>query len=295
MRLTPVDCARGFAVALIWGNGVVFTKAALGEFPPILLMAFRFTIAALVLVWLVRPPAGQMLRLFGISVLAGAVQYSLTFTGLKGLDASVTAFVLQLEVPLLVIVGAVALKERPGFRKCAGIAMAFGGVALMAGEPRVAGAWVSLLLVLGGAVSWAVCQAAVRSLRLDGRTVTTWIAVFTAPQLFLLSTLIEGDPLPAIRSAGPEVWWVAAYLGLVMTCVADTTWNSLVRRHPISAVAPFLLMQPVFSALGAMLLLGERLGPPILVGAAVIIGGVAFILFDRRRPVAETEAEPVKL
>ena len=46
----------GLAVPLIWGLGVVFAKAAIGHFPPVLLMALRFTLTALVLVWFVKPP-----------------------------------------------------------------------------------------------------------------------------------------------------------------------------------------------------------------------------------------------
>jgi O-acetylserine/cysteine efflux transporter len=278
MSLGLKDCAMGIAVALIWGMGVVFAKAAIHDIPPILLMSFRFTLSALVLIWFVKPPTGFLTRLFGISILAGTVQYSLTFTGLKGLDASVTALVLQLEVPLLVLVGMLTLKERPGARRFIGIAFAFGGVAIMGGEPRVSGAWFSLLLVLGGALTWASCQAMIRSMRLDGMTVAAWISLYTAPQLFLASLLFEEGQVDAVTSAGPKVWLVVIYLGLIMTTVGDTLWNTLVRRHPISTIAPFLLMQPVFSAVGAVALLGEVLTLPILVGGAIIASGVAFIL-----------------
>ena len=268
----------GIAVALIWGMGVVFAKAAINDIPPILLMSFRFTLSALVLIWFVKPPIGFLARLFGISILAGTIQYSLTFTGLKGLDASVTALVLQLEVPLLVLVGVLTLKERPGARRLIGIAFAFGGVAIMAGEPRVSGAWLSLLLVLGGALTWASCQAMIRSMRLDGMTVAAWISLYTAPQLFLSSLLFEEGQVEAVTSAGPEVWLVVIYLGLVMTTVGDTFWNTLVRRYPISTIAPFLVMQPVFSAIGAVILLGEVLTLPILVGGAIAASGLVFIL-----------------
>ncbi len=56
MPLRPQDVLMGLAVPLIWGLGVVFAKAAIEHFPPILLMALRFTLTALILVWFVEPP-----------------------------------------------------------------------------------------------------------------------------------------------------------------------------------------------------------------------------------------------
>ena len=91
-------------------------------------MALRFSVTALALVWFVRPPMAHMRALFVIALISAALQYSLTFTGLKGLDAGVAALVVQLEVPFLVLIGAVALKEKPGWRKWAGITLAFFGV-----------------------------------------------------------------------------------------------------------------------------------------------------------------------
>ena len=150
-RLTPLDIVMGVIVALTWGMGIVFSKAAIAHFPPILLMALRFTLTAAVLVWFTRPPVGQLRALFGIALIASALQYSLTFTGLKGLDAGVAALIVQLEVPFLTLVGAIALKERPGWGKWAGIAIAFFGVWQISGAPQIAAAWGSVLLVVGGA------------------------------------------------------------------------------------------------------------------------------------------------
>ena len=278
MRLSSTDCSRGMLVALIWGTGVVVAKSALTNSPPILLMFFRFALSALVLVWFVPIPHGSLRKILILSILGGAVQYSLTFTGLKRLDASVTALLLQLEVPLLVLVGAVALGEKPGMKRCLGIGLAFAGVAIMAGEPRVSGAYGSVLLVLGGALAWATGQALVRNLALEGRTITAWFAIFTAPQLLIASLLFETNQLGAILKAGPTLVLVIIYLGLVMTVIGDTTWNGLVRRHPISVLAPFLLLQPVVSAGEAVMFLGEEMTARIAIGGAIVITGVATIL-----------------
>jgi len=290
------DIALGIAVALVWGMGVVFAKAAIAHFPPVLLMALRFAVTAAALVWFVRPPWAQAVRIFWIALVSAAVQYSLTFNGLRGLDASTAVLVLQLEVPFLVLLGAVLLKETPSLRKWLGIAFAFLGVGFIAGEPRLGGAEVSLALVIGGAFAWAIGQIMVRRLvSLDGVTLIAWVAVFATPQLFVFSYVIEGSPVPYIASAGWIVWGTVVYLGLIMTALGYGLWYSLIRRHPVGQVAPFLLLMPVFSVAGGIGLLGERLTLHVALGGAVVIAGLAVILLERApaaEPAATTAAVP---
>lgn len=282
MPLGPRDIALGLAVALVWGMGVVFAKAAIGHFPPILLMALRFAVTAAALVWFVRPPWAEAWRIFWIALVSAAIQYSLTFSGLKGLDASTAVLVLQLEVPLLVLLGALLLKEKPGRRKWIGIAFAFLGVCFIVGEPKLGGALGPLALVVAGAVAWAIGQIMVRRLvSLDGLTLIAWVAVFATPQLFVVSFAVEGPPLPYIAAADGIVWGAVVYLGLIMTGLGYGLWYTLIRRHPVSQVAPFLLLMPVFSVIGGVALLGERPTLQIALGGAAVIAGLAFILLER--------------
>lgn len=281
-RPGPVDIIMGVTVALTWGMGFVFAKAAIAHFPPILLMSLRFFVTALVLVWFVKPPLRHLGALCGIAFVASAVQYSLTFTGLKGLDASVAALVVQLEVPFLTLLGALLLKERTGWRKWAGIALAFFGVWQIAGEPEIAAASASVLLVIGGAFIWAVGQVMIRALKeIGGLTVTAWIAVMAAPQLLVMSLIFETGHVEAIRSAGWIVWAAVLYLGLVMTALGYGIWYTLIRRNPVSLVAPFLLLLPVFAIIGGVVFLGETLSWQVLFGGGLVISGVALILTER--------------
>ena len=294
--LRPLDIAMGLAVPLVWGMGVVFAKAAIEHFPPILLMALRFTLTALVLVWFVRPPLGKLWPIFLATLVSAAIQYSLTFNGLRGVDASTAVLVIQLEVPFLVLLGAILLGERPGRRKWLGIAAAFAGVALIAGEPRLGGAWGSLGLLLGGAFAWAVGQIMIRRLgQVGGFTLIAWVAVFAAPQLLVMSLALERDHWQAIEEAGWVVWSTVVYLGLVMTALGYGIWYSLVGRHPVSRVAPFLLLLPVFSVIGGVTVLGESLTLQTSLGGAVVIAGVGFILLERgtdKAPQAAVQTPP---
>ncbi len=276
------DLLLAVSVPIIWGAGFLFAKEAISEFPPILLMAFRFSVTALVLVWFVRPPVGHFKSIFWISLVSAAVQYSLTFTGLQYLDASTAIIVVQLEVPFGVLLAAIILKDRIQIRHIVGMTLAFVGVILIAGEPRLHSQWGSILLVVGGAFTWALGQVMVKSLgAVGGFRLIAWVAVFAAPQLFVASWLVEQDQLAAIRSATSIVWYAIVYLGIVMTAVGYGIWYHLLGKHPIKQVMPFLLLLPVATVAGGVLILDEALTPVLLIGGALAIVGVGIIVITR--------------
>lgn len=283
-RMSLTDIAMAVTVPLVWGMGFVFAKGAVTDFPPILLMALRFALTGAVLVWFARIPYGNLLRLFGIAIIAAAIQYSLTFTGLLGLEAGTAALIVQLEVPFLVMLGALLLNETASTRKWFGIAVAFAGVALISRQSQLGGSLWSVLLVIGGAFSWALGQVMIRKLHnVQGLQVTAWTAVFATPQLLLMSLIFERGQIDAIRNADTEVWATVIYLGLVMTAFGYFLWNTLIRKHDVGTVAPFLLLLPVFSVLGGVLLLGETLSWAKLTGGATILLGVAIITLRKAR------------
>lgn len=276
--MKPVDILLAIAVAVIWGMGFIFAKAAIDHFPPILLMALRFTLTALVLVWFVRPPWQLLHKLFWIALVSAAVQYSLTFTGLKGLDASTASLVVQLEVPFGALLAWLVLRDPLGWRRAFGMLLAFIGVALIAGEPRYEDNLQSILLVVGGALTWAVGQIMIKRLGVvGGFTLIAWVAVCAAPQLFVASLLIEDGQFDAIMHAPPIVWMAVLYLGLVMTAFGYALWYHLLGRNDVNQVMPFLLLLPVTAVAGGVLLLDETLTINIVAGGALAIGGVAII------------------
>jgi len=278
-------------VAVLWGSGFLFAKVAIEHFPPILLMAMRFTVTALVLVWFVPIPKQQLGRLFWVALIGAAIQYSLTFTGLKHIYASTAIIVIQLEVPFAVLIAVVFLKDRVDLVKIAGMALAFIGVVIIAGEPHLQGDLFWVLMVAAGAFTWAVGQVMIKSLGpVGGFTLIAWVAVFAAPQLYVASWLVEGQQLEAIRTATWVVWATVAYLGLIMTAVGYGIWYHLLGKHPVYQVAPFLLLLPVTTVLGGVLLLGEELTPRLMMGGALAIGGVAVINLIRRKPAAGVES-----
>ena len=290
--MKPIDVLIAIIVPVVWGLGLVFAKPAVDQFPPILLMALRFTVTALLLVWFVRIPQASLKWLFLAALVGSTLQYGLTFNGLRLLDASTTALLVQAEVPFLVLIAAVVFGERLGLRRILGMAIAFAGIWLITGDPRIRGQELGVALVLGGAFMWACGQIMIRKLgEIGGLATIAWISVFAAPQLFIASALVERGQFAALAEAPLSVWATVLYLGLVMTALGYTCWYHVLGRYEVNRVAPFLLLLPVSSVLGGWLLLGEALTPTILTGGAIVISGVALLVIERR-PAATGAARP---
>ncbi|GBF30025.1 MAG: DMT family transporter [Gammaproteobacteria bacterium] len=276
-----VDIILAISVPVIWGLGFTLAKVAfvLSDFPPILLIAFRFALTTLVLLWLVKPPFGYMHRIFWISVVSATVQYALTFTGLDGLNASTAIIVVQLEFPFMVIMAAVVFKDHLSWSQIAGIALAFSGIIMIAGQPQLQDDLLPVFLVIGGAFTWAVGQIMIKKLggQVGGFTLIAWVAAFATPQLFFASWLFEEGQIQAIRTMNWIGWAVVVYLGLVMTALGYSIWYHLLGKFRISQVGPFLLLLPVTSIAGSVLLLDEQLSKIEFVGAIIVISSVWII------------------
>jgi O-acetylserine/cysteine efflux transporter len=274
----PRDILLALSVPLIWGLGFTLAKAALGQFPPILLMALRFSLTALVLVWFVRPPRGMMVRIALIALVSATIQYSLTFTGLVDLDVSSAIIVVQLEVPFALMLSAIFLKDRIGWRRAIGMVLAFGGVVLIAGEPRLRGDMLPVLLVASGAMTWSIGQVMIKTVHgVGGFALIAWVAVWAAPQLFVSSYLFEDGQAEALAAAGWLVWGVVIYLGLVMTAVGYGIWYRLLGLYRVNQVMPFLMLLPVTTMISGVLLLDETITAVTALGAVIVIAGVGFI------------------
>ena len=280
--MKPVDVLLAISIAVIWGMGFVVAKAAMSHFSPILLMALRFSLTAFCLIWFFRPPPGLFRQLFWISLISAALQYSLTFNGVRGIDASTAALLVQLEVPFGLLLAWLVLGDRISLKQGLGIVIAFGGALLIIGEPKLQGDLVYAFMVIGGAFTWAVGQIMVKQLgNLGGFRLISGIALFATPQLFVASFLLENDQLAQVANASIAAWGAVAYLGLVMTAIAYAIWYRLLGHYNVNQVMPFLLLLPVTSVFGGIVFLGESLTVKIAAGGCLAIAGVGLITIQR--------------
>ena len=268
-------------VPITWGLGFTLAKIGMEQFPALLIMTIRFGIAGLILVWFTKPPWGHMREIFVVALIGSTIQYGLTYNGLKGIDASTAAILVQLEGPILAIMGAFLLKEKLGITRALGMGLAFIGVLIIVGEPRLDGHLDSVILLIAGSAVWAVAQIMISRLKdLSGITILAWVAIMATPQMFVASLLIEDGQWLAITTASFIDWSIILYLALIMTVLGYSVWYHLLSSVDVSKVSPFLMLLPITSIIAGMVLLDEKLTSSMILGGLLIMSGVASTLIS---------------
>ena len=268
-------------VPITWGLGFTLAKIGMEQFPALLIMTIRFGIAGLILVWFTKPPWGHMREIFVVALIGSTIQYGLTYNGLKGIDASTAAILVQLEGPILAIMGTFLLKEKLGITRALGMGLAFIGVLIIAGEPRLDGHIDSVILLIAGSAVWAVAQIMISRLKdLSGITILAWVAIMATPQMFIASLLIEDGQWLAITTASYIDWSIILYLALIMTVLGYSIWYHLLSTVDVSKVSPFLMLLPITSIIAGMILLDEKFTSSMAIGGLLIMSGVASTLIN---------------
>jgi drug/metabolite transporter (DMT)-like permease len=169
--------------------------------------------------------------------------------------------------------------ERATLAKVAGIALAFGGTALVllsrgmlsldARSPLVGD-----LLILGAVVAWSAFAVGGKRLAEDYGPVTgTGWVLLVGTAIYLPIGFGLGD-LSRFRGLSAQAWAGVAYLVVMTNVVAWLIYSWALVRADASRVAVWANLQPVLTALLAWWMYGERLTAPFLAGGAMVLLGV---------------------
>jgi O-acetylserine/cysteine efflux transporter len=278
----PVDILAAVAVNLVWGLNFAVTKLGLEEPPPMLLIGLRYALTAAILAPWLRWPKGRFVEVAGIAVTLGFLHFSLMFTGLSGIDASVAAIAVQIQVPFSALLAFLVFRDAIGWRKAGGGALAIGGVVLIAGAPNAAPDPFYLSLVVVAALMWGISSIQVKHLgAIDVLVLNAWIALLATPMLLAGSALLEGERWGQLAEAGFWGWGSILYQAVAVTVFGYGLWYRLLQRYPVTTVMPLSLLAPTVGVASGILLLGEPATLEKLVGGALTLTGVAIVMLSR--------------
>lgn len=285
--MRPTHVALAVLVAAIWGLNFVIIEVGLEDFPPLLLSALRYTLAALPLLVLRGMPPVAWRWVIAVGVAIGVVKFSLLFVGMDvGMPAGLASLVLQAQALFTVVFAAVVLGERIRGGQAAGLALAFGGLVLVAGGLSGEATASGFLLVIGAAAAWGVGNLALkRAAPSDPLRFMTWMCIVPPLPLFAMSLAFEGPGEVGAALSAVDLGGLGAvlYIAFLATTVGWGLWGRLMGEYPASVVAPFALLAPVFGLAFAALLLGEPLSARDIVAAVLVLGGVLLTLRPPRR------------
>jgi O-acetylserine/cysteine efflux transporter len=269
--------------SVIWGLAFVAIKLGLESFSAPQLTAVRFLIAGLPALLVPRPPVWwRSIGLIGLTLFAG--QFLLLFFAYtQGMPPGLASVSQQMQAFFTVLLAAVFLGDRPTCRQGAGMAVAFGGLALIGLTVGADLKLTALALALGGAFSWAVGNVLVkRQPDVAVFPLVVWASLVPPVPAILLAGGIQ----PLVGAAARASWRslaAAVYLGALATLLAYALWGRLLQRYSATMVAPFALLAPCVGVVSSALMFREAFSPLRYAGMALILGGLAVIVLPARR------------
>lgn len=278
-------------MVLIGSSTATAAKFAVRELPIGLLPVVRFGVAGLCLLPLVLR-SGRWVRMVredrGRLLLAGAlcvpVNQSFFLSGTR-LAPTTHVGLIYAMCPLIVLGLTVALGQeqfRPS--RLAGILTTVAGAIIIAAsnlwQGRAGGAptaiWGDLLLV-GAVASWAGYLTVNKPLVARHGALTVLVGTFLVGSVLAMPlaaySLATAPPLGHVST---NAWLGLAYLALIVTVIGLACQNQALRRLEASEVATVGNAAPVLTILWGVWLLGEAVTPGLVLGGALVLGGIVW-------------------
>jgi O-acetylserine/cysteine efflux transporter len=285
-------------VAVCWGVNFPATALALEHFPPLFLVALRFSLIAIPTLVFVPRPDVPFRWLLGVGLGIGTMQFAFLYLGMAaGMPAGLASIVLQASAPFTVIIAGVWLREKISTRQAVGIAVAVLGLAAIAFHRSQIAALLPVLLTLCGALGWAIGNVSTRKAQAPNALhLTLWMSVIPPLPMLAIALVVEGPVrIGASLATAFTLEALPAVLGLLYVVVIATIvgygiWNGLLKRYPSSTVAPFSMLVPVVGVLASWVAFGELIDLTELVAGAAVVAGVLVASYQRR--IRKTTDDP---
>ncbi len=259
------------AITMVWGTTFVVVKDALDTISVPLLLALRFSLAAACFAW-VRLDRRAIVPAIGLGLLAFA-GFATQTIGLSLTTASNVAFITGVSVVLVPAVGAIWFRDRVPGRVVIASVVALAGLALLTGG----GAGVNAGDVWTLATALAYALYIVYLGRVARRASVMSLAGLQHLPMAALAWIWAAPDVPTLATVPPATFLAIAYLAVVATAVVAVaqTYAQRVVSAPVAAI--IFVLEPVFAAILAAVVLGEVLGPfgwlgGVLVVLAMLIG-----------------------
>lgn len=276
------DAVLFVLLGLIWGSVYLAIKVGGDGLAPLSFVSVRLAIGGIFLLTILRLrgdrlPSRAVLRHVVVVGLAGvAVPFTLTAWSQHGIDAGL-ASIFNAATPLFtVLLAGLVLSDEPlRAARLAGIALGFAGiVAVVGGGVNGGGSPGSMAAMLLAVASYAINAVYTRRhlrgvpvLGLATGQVLVGLAA-TTPIAILFERPFEVAPPAA--TLGALVW-----LGIAASGIAPLLFFHLVGSLGAARASVVNYLIPIVGVSAGAVLLGESVGPMTMVGAVLVIAGVA--------------------
>jgi len=284
--MTPLHILFALLVVAIWGVNFAVIKIGLRDLPPLFFNAARYFLACIPWVFFLKRPnvSFKWIALYGTFMFA--IAFSLLFLGISfGVAPGLASLLFQTQVFFTLFFAVVIFKEKLHLIQILGACIAFSGIVLAGAKVGGGLSLGGFFLILMGAASWGVGNAISKKIgNVNMVALVSWGSLVAWPLILTASLIFEGPK--AIGMALTHISWTSvgalAYISYASTMIGFGLWSWLIHHHPLSSIAPFALLVPVFGMSSSILLLGEPLQEWKVGAFLLIVSGLSLHLFGKK-------------
>jgi len=265
-------------IVIIWGSTFAIIKGVLDQIPTFTFLAYRFFLAVLILYLIfckrirenIDKTALKKGVLIGIFLFLG---YAFQTVGLKYTTATKAGFITGLSVVLVPIISHFFIKEKINRNSVIGVILAFIGLWFLNYSSSFSFNLGDFLVLLC-AVSFAlhIISVGLYAKKVDYVPLVV-VQLATVFVLCLLIAIIFERPALHL-SYSLHIWWSIVITGIFATALAFYMQNRFQRYSTATKTAIIFSGEPIFAAVFAYLLLGEKVGLIAWAGGLLIIFGM---------------------
>jgi drug/metabolite transporter (DMT)-like permease len=285
-------------VMVLWAGNSIVGRAVRDDIPPFTLALVRWAGAVAILLpfaWrrlCADAPAlrAQWRAVLLLGLLGVAAFNALLYSGLHHTTAT-NGLLIQAAIPALVLlIGRVIFGERARALQIVGVIASTIGVGWVVSQGEIdtllhlkLGAGDAL--ILGATLVWSFYTALLR-LRPDVDPLSFLVATFTIGALAMLPLAVHEWLNGATVTWRPATFGAFAYVAVLPSIISYFLYNRAVATIGAGRAGQMIALLPLFGAVLAALLLGERLHTFHLWGMACIVAGIVLAaIAGRERPV----------
>lgn len=275
----------------IWGGAFTLIKVLVHDLSPLEMAAGRLAFGSIAVFAFLRvtgtfqwPDRDLLLSIAALAMLDTVLPYMLVGWAESHIESGAAA-VLMSSMPLFTVLCAALMlrEEAVGPARLAGIAIGFAGVMFLVGSPVAVrdSSALGQVAVLGAAASYATGAIFVRRLlrRIDAANLTA-AKLSIGAALAAVATGATGGG-SGFLTLGSSETAALAVLGVVCTGCSFVLYFRIVGRAGSVGASTVTYIIPAFALLFGAMFLGEPIEPHTLAGMALIVAGVAGVMYGQ--------------
>jgi drug/metabolite transporter (DMT)-like permease len=278
-----VDLGLLIYLGAVWGAAFLFLRVASPEVGPVWTAEIRIALAGIALAIVVGPrrlwSLQHNVRKLGIvGITFSAIPFSLLAFATLTLPAALASLLMATTPLFTALISTTWLRQRLSRSSLVGLAVGFAAVVVLLGGstasigPETA---VAFLAGLGAALSYAVAGTYVRRSTNGIKPLDLAAGQLLAGAVVLLPiAILSGPPgLPALDGAVS-----LGLMALVSTAIAWPVFFRVSERTNATTASTVTFIVPMFGILWGGLILGEPIGPQLLVGFGLVLLSLVLVL-----------------